>query len=469
MVVTGKFYRFFNKSKEIIDESTVDWRTPNSVANLIKCLEQKWFLYIALLQFDFHQEPFRTKDLAIFDQRQEAIKRIKDKFPDQVLMDFDDKILLVYDDPNAIKEIAGLAEGFLLKEISSPAVALENMKLADPANPEGLKDPQPVIPIVHYDPDLPPEIAPDLCEICQMAPAAATWHEAVNEGRKEELCTRCYEVRQRPIGLLKLSQWSESEEGVLVGWVRHALDYEKLIKALKFLFSQYLMAHYHVSPGDTLKEVTQLTFSLIEEFSCDYRKFVAAFNRKLQSGLQEGNEKEQQAIYEPVNDWLACVKLTKRSDFLKIVKAYQETLQIYFPQLKNLPPQGGSTLPLEGSSPFSLGVALCPAKFPFFQIWRQFKQQKHEVEICLMGHGRMVFQNRNLDHLVQVAEEKNFNKTALYRLAELARVSEALSETIYQDFRHKDAPAYRRIREMVQEPLGLNFQSMLTLAHLMED
>jgi hypothetical protein len=86
-----------------------------------------------------------------------------------------------------------------------------------------------------------------------------------------------------------------------------------------------------------------------------------------------------------------------------------------------------------------------------------------------MGHGRMVFQNRNLDHLVQVAEEKNFNKTALYRLAELARVSEALSETIYQDFRHKDAPAYRRIREMVQEPLGLNFQSMLTLAHLMED
>lgn len=480
MVITGKLYRLIQQSrinqlkpeelKEIDENKKNKTKLRRIISRLTREKEKNWQVYLAHLRLTFHQQPFRVRDFHIFDKLREAIKKIMEDFPDNVLMTFDDQIIMLYDQPEFVEEkILPLTPNFLVTELSCRRSFAEM---------DGKPDPKAVCggeQVKKHYPYLPPTIEPPICEICQMAHADRVWpddyvkdHAEVAEDRREDLCSHCFELRREKSPLKKLEAWSgQSKEGkeepsksrnetseALVAWVRHSLDYEALLAALQELHWQYLQPANDMWDGELKieKKDAAVKFSLLQEFAQEYELMVKKFNELLQTRFGADN-------FEPVNDHLACLRLSRRRQAMDILEQYYYALEMNMPKLRDLK-----------DSPFFLGIALCPAKFPFFQAWRELNKlpkDRRQVEVSLIGHGSLVTDMKNLDLLLAAAEPP-YSKTALYNLAEVARMSESLAQLKFGDHRDKQSQTYKKIRELVK-PLGLDFRSILTLAHLLED
>lgn len=461
MTVTGKIYRLLRDSNNYPFEAPADWNTKQVICDLIRQKEKDWQIYIAALQFDFYQNPFRVKDFAVFDFLQEVMDKIVKDFPDNILMRFDNRLMVMYDTPQIIEAIVRLSRDLRVTEISASA-SFDELKYPDPYNLKGKQSPAPPRIQSHPNLDLPDSIRPPLCEICQMAPGQVV----IAEDRQEELCPQCIIIRQRPLRLHKLARWSDDEEeDVLVAWIHHSLNYSGLLEALKKLYLEYLqrfITDMKKSTEAQKKEMTealqmqgaQIRFSVLEEFSRDYEGLVKGFNQTVKDRFS-ANPRDG---FEPVNSWLACVKLAGRSEVFDILKDYDAALQFWFPKLAELSP-----------CPFSLRIAISGAKFPFFQVWRQINKAEREIEIALMGHGVVALDHCRLATLFKAIDGK-YKKSALHALAEIAKTSEQLARIKFSNRDDReDHPTYQHIHELVMKPLGMDFRSMLTFAQLLED
>lgn len=447
MVLTGKIYRLLKQSKvNILEESEIK-PDREYLIQLTRDKGNRWKFFLALLKFDFIQNPFRARDFWIFDMQQEVMDKVSSHFPDNLLLRFENRLLLIYDDEEVFNEIIAMAKGLIISKVSAQT-PIAQVKFPDPFRLPGFKGPEP-----NY-PDLPDIIKPPLCEICQMAPAELTWPDDYvsrhgkqigEEERKEELCRACFDIRQRPSRLKKFTSWSEAGD-TLVAWVRRSLQYPRLVESLEELYWHYLKKFIPDMP----REDVQIRFSLIEEFSRDYQQFIQEFHQALSNKFGEEN-------CETLNDWLWCIKLNHNREVFDILESYHQALKHHFPALKDME-----------SSPISLVVAICNAKFPFFQIWRQMQDFQEGVKILLRGHGGLTTDNRHLEALL-MAKNNSYPKTALHGLAEVAKISEALAGIKFADrWDKRDHPVYEQLKKSV-EPLGLDFRSLLTFARLLED
>lgn len=312
----------------------------------------------------------------------------------------------------------------------------------------------------------PPEAAA-LCRNCLRS--LGTWLEG-RTGR-EVLGERCYDLRREGVRLKKLAHWTDRPQEQ-VAWVRVVLDVPRLIESLEILYTKYVedvaldLLKRHGKPD--------LRMSVVAEFQWGYEEFLRRFNAAVVEHFDERNVEQVfgQQTDTQVND-LLCVRLTQTQDLLCLLKLYQDLMwpfrgeffcrhsahrrhaEPFFPAFVDLP-----------ASPVQLLITSSRAHYPFFQHWRQMERERGRSDVYLqvVGSGELRAPLRALGPMLLKAEYRH--RRAFHTLAEIARLSEALARLRMHDREDRQQWVYRRLRDDLL-PLGLDYQSILTLVKIM--
>jgi hypothetical protein len=449
LVLTGKFYRFFKKSETLRVDDIEIIPTVERIAELRENKIKSWQIYLAKCKFHFNQKPVRARDMNIFEHLEDTISQIENEFYDNLLFSSSDEILIYFDDQGVLEKIKAIAkENGLWVSIVWVRRPLIEMKSSDPSKLTGNRS-------EHLYESLPLSMTPPICEICQMAPAAKIWPSdyliqfgkdlEILDERTENLCDYCFSIRSRPSKLKKLKKWTETEN-ISVLWIKFNLDYDLLTKMLHELYLAYLRK----SNSNARAEDTEVRFSLIYEFQQDYNRFLEAFRNDLLKLFSTDS-------VETILKGMMNVKIEKRSEVFKTLNILDINLANIFPEFRKL---------LMG--PIKVALVCCNSKFPFFEVWRSIENQTSNLQISLIGHGKIETSLNYLEQML-VATEKSYRKSSLYKLAEISRLSESLAELKFNDRSERgDFESYEVLKRHLL-PLGMDFGSILTFAKLIED
>jgi hypothetical protein len=117
-------------------------------------------------------------------------------------------------------------------------------------------------------------------------------------------------------------------------------------------------------------------------------------------------------------------------------------------------------------SPVRIVLSSADARFPFFEHWEIVQKSKSDIHIFLIGRGEAKMPIRALEEVIEKARVggKRMYSRALHKLASIAGISHKLADIMLKDKQDKD---YRKYREIL--PMSMDFQSLLTLAKIMEE
>lgn len=448
LTLTGKFYRILKKSRVLALNDAEIIPKLDKLVLLTKKKSEEWQIHLMLCKLNFNQQPFRARDFNIFELLEDTINTIINKFKDNILFVGSDEVLIFYDEPSVFDEIKNeaLKNGFWLSSVWVKK-ALSEMKKADPSLLAGNKNEN------IFSSFLQEKIEPPLCEICQMSHGKMTWPEdyltkfgsdedVVHQG-VEHLCETCFFIRSRPSRLKKLRYWTEENSDVI--WLKITLDYKRLTFALEQLYFEYLRK---LNPKVTREEV-EVRFSLVYEFQQDYNEFLKSF--------KDGTIKVfSHANVETILDDMFCIKVKDKSDTFVVLELLENLLSAIFPEfLKRL------------DNPLKISLSICNSKYPFFEIWREIKEQTSDVQINLVGKGAIRTTYKYIDEIL-LARSENYRKSALHNLAEIAKISEKLAEIKFNDRSEKnDFYSYEALKRHLL-PIGMDFRSILTFVKLLE-
>lgn len=466
--LTGQFYRVLKNSPAYsISQSEMDGKDVKQMEDLRKDItSKKWQLMVARCKFRFLQNPYRARDLNIFGRLEDLMKGISDCYPDNLLFKTSNEVLLVLSNKEELEDIRNKAnkKGFWV-EVTHSQQPLKGIK-PDPRSMEGPED-------ENLFPDLPPEIIPPICELCQAAEATRRWPEdnALNreicpqckelllanslssvadflcevdrakledllqEPSKEELCDTCFSLRTRP-KLPKLEKWSE-EEQAKVAWLKLNLNISQLYKTMTGLYLACFPA-----------EKAEIRFSVIGEFQEDYASFLPEFRRQILHSFGSEN-------VETILEDFFCVRIGRLRETLELLQIYHKLLNDFFPAFLNLE-----------ESPLKISLVCANSKFPFFEVWRTIEKAHEDIFISLTGRGVMRAPIRALDPIVK-ATNIPYRKSALHKLAKIEETSTTLAELTFQDRRDRDYFVYSRLGANLRS--SLDFPSILTFAKLVGD
>lgn len=315
----------------------------------------------------------------------------------------------------------------------------------------------------HHFPDLAPEIAPPLCEICQLAQAERQWPresegatEEDRQGPQDDLCARCFALREAEksaaVRLRKLGAWTDLGRAQVI-WARLALDYDRLVPALQTLYFRYLcksregaLAGRAKPVPEVRQEWAEIRFPLIAEFWDDYEAFIKAFESRVHERF--GPER-----IEVILPSFFAIQAESGEDVFTFLTCFADAARASFPAFFDL-----------DEAPLRLSVAFCDVKYPFFEVWRRWQAQQCEIEITAVGQGGMKLKLRDLEKFLRLVDF-DFRRSALHNLAEVAHISQSLAELRFRAGGEKgERESYDRLKEF--SLLGLGFDGILTLAKL---
>lgn len=451
--LVGRFYRFLRQANTLqVEEQELREAAAggvNSVNALRERKKQDWQIHLVRCRPRLLVNPFRARDLNVFDALDQFIGEAAKLFADHILFAGTEELLLYSDNLRVLDDLRRVAEplGIALEVERTLAQLTAKNILGELIGERPRKKP---VAERHY-PALDRTVNPPLCEICQMRAATRVWPDdyvarfegepPAREQGKDQLCETCFSIRSRPSKLKKLAHWEEWGEGELI-WARFGLDFSQLYKALGCLYLDYLRS---LAPS-TEESKAEVRFSLVAEFQRDYEKYLTELTHRLLS--QFGHERAETILPD-----FFCIKAEAAKEVFSVLGCFLEAATVLFPALLPLP-----------ECPLRLSLALCDVKHPFFEVWRAWEEQRNEVEITAVGHGRLQLKVRDLAKFLELADFP-FRKSALHNLAEISRISQQLAEL---RFRARGERGERKTFEHLSEflPLGLTFDGILTLAKL---
>jgi hypothetical protein len=454
--LTGQFYKMLKKLSSLSEDGFVN-KQREDVNKMIKDFQNRTVLTIAKCRFRFCQSPIRVRDLNIFKKIEELTTDIREKYSDNIFFGTPDELLLISSESDMIDVVCKMAfERCSRIEVSWATCNLDVLDELGPWAVSGFDEPKSesiakkkkrIRPKreIRY-PLLPESIEPPICEICQMAKATKRWPtdyvKDMAEEAEEHLCEICFSLRKEGTKLKKLERWTEEAEAKII-WVRLRLEFDQLIKALEELYLSYLRQFDPKISG------AEIRFSVIGDFQEDYTRFLYEFRDSLTTKFGKEN-------IEVIMDDFFCIKTEKMSKTLNILQIYNELLERFFPKLKEAIP-----------SPLKF-VAVCSSpKFPFFEVWRIIDGEIDDITISLIGHGDIRTDNLSLDQMVVFTDFSKIRKSALYKLAEVAKLSQRLAELTFEDRFDEDHDTYSMLKSRL--PMRMSFQSILAFAQLIGD
>lgn len=443
--LVGRFYRFLLQSKAlaVTDDEAVAAAAGGfqGVADLRKRKTQEWQLHLLHCRVRLLTNPFRARDLNVFDALQEFLQDVSRRLGDRVLFSSGEELFLYSDNLDVLTD---------LRDLAAPrGVALEIRRDLQRVDMFSLDFRKPEFQILYPELDL--RLVPPLCEICQMKHATKVWPDdylaskgadaEVAGGGKDHLCETCFSIRSRPSQLKKLAHWDEWATGDLI-WVRFGLDFERLRTILGRLYLDYLRSLDPKTPEDK----ASVRFSLIAEFQHDYQDYLADIRGRLIQ--QFGEERVEQILPD-----LFCIQAQAGTDAFSVLSCFLSSVRELFPAFLG-----------DFGAPIKVSLAYSGVKHPFFEVWRQWEEQDDELEIIAVGHGSLGLELKHLEKFLQLADYR-FRQSALHNLAEISRVSQQLAELRFRSAGEKgERDTFEHLKEFL--PLGLTFDAILTLAKL---
>lgn len=380
------------------DLSTVSADTP--WPNAIAAVKDTNKLHVVHYQIGHHQRPFRVKDLNIFAHIADAVRRLTTEFADNVLAAFDNQLILVFASPDDFKRWnqriwdEGLFGTFRSNEKTIGELLSRGMMDFEKGRRWAF-------------PELPKTLSLPICENCQMDRATHKWPlESDTDEPREDLCSRCLNIRQVATPLSKLSdEWRENS----VAWVHVPLSVSDAIESLKYLQVKYLQSRAKNLPGDLESQIF-VAFPLLADFVEAYKEFLQQFDTMLRDTLGADRVEER------IGESLWCVSLQSKEEALALANDAHTLAKREFPAM------------LAAPTPFPIrfGISVSRAKHPFFAHWEQIMKPQQEMVINMVGSGRACMR---LADVCKVSESvRAVPRRAAHQLATVARVSTALAE-----------------------------------------
>lgn len=473
--LTGQFYRILKSSpKYLVTQSELDGKSREQMKALINDITvNRWQLTVARCKFHFLQKPFRARDLNVFGALEELVEEIGTSYPDSIFFNTSDEILLILSDEAQLSDIATKAHhrGFWV-EIA------RNQRPVRELHPEPESMAKATLKRENLY-NLPHEISPPICELCQSARATKHWpddyvlscrelcpncrellsqnplasvvallceadrarlEDIIEEPAREELCGNCFSLRAEETKLPKLDRWAREGE-TKVAWLKLNLGFAELVSVLKELYLSRFVSSFP-------SEKAEIRFSVVGEFQEDYSHFLWEFSRRL------GNKFGDDSMETILSDFF-CIRVKSFGETFGILRVYRELLEEFFPAFLDLE-----------ECPLRIAIACADIKFPFFLVWKILEGGQGDIFISLQGRRTMRAPAKALRALIKAANMQ-CGKSALYKLARIEEVSGTLAEITFQNKKDEDHRTYSSLANALRP--ALDFSSIFTLARLMGD
>ncbi len=490
--LTALLYNFLYNYLEKVDDKWFERTTKDKIRDYIRRVREETKIRIVKIKINFPQRPVRIRDLNVFDALEEVKSKILKEYPNNVIFVGFNELLLIlplnekldkikeivsrhgfwfeyveriqnlnqpYPDPDRIMRLINKMQKILHKKFEEQILKVppnKRKRAEESIRKSILKKEKKTLEEIanlwkkyHHEVkegiykkgsfygDLPLQIDPPICEICQLKQATEKWVE-VESGIIENLCTICFNIRKRGSKFPKLDEW-EKEGADRILWIKVDLDTDELINVLEDLYTEYLRS---LGVKKELEKRAEIRFSVLSEFDWDYREFLDEFRNKLLEKF--GKDNFQQILKEFIS-----VRIKNLSDIHLVLKIFDEIFTKFFPKFK------------EVASPIKLGIVCSNVKYPFLESWRILSDLKYDVHVFVIGKGEIKL---NMSQLTPFLRIKIREKALLHKLTAISEVSEKLAEITLYDKSDRDYRKYEPLRKAVKK---FGFQNVLMYAKIM--
>jgi len=470
--LVGKFYRVLKKYTKLVNEPNGELSIEYNGTKVKEIKEAegrneikgKWKARMVKCWIKFPHSFVRLRDINLLRKREELIKKLKEKYPDNVIFHTSDFIFLFLTLEDDLKEIFKefLEYGFYIEtvEILSDLGLLESIldikvlearsgKNKSQERLENFNKRDVKVYKNYLMPEMPEEISPPICDICQQRQG----EERIKENIKEWICSKCNDIRKEGKPFKEYAEEWE-KDGIKVCWFKISLDQKKLENWLKKGFERYykknkdrviediknkiedikneiediknkkerLLSEKSTKDKDiekSKKEINELKKSIkklegeingleksIENIeyigknldSIRYLALQIDFNRDYKKALnefwEEFKERKQSLkdIKQPIPkyDELGVFKYTPELA-LEVVKNFIKVFEKYFPDCIS-----------DEDCPISLSLSMANIKYPIREHWRFFeKSEKKFLNIKYQNVFEENYTKKELDMIIK--------------------------------------------------------------------
>ncbi|CAB3287440.1 conserved protein of unknown function [Methanocaldococcus lauensis] len=327
--LVGKIYRILKRNTNFNIESdgsmTVEYE--DKKVNTINDAETKWEWRLVKCWIKFPHSFVRLQDINLVKKRKELIEHLTNNFKDEVLFATSDFVMLFLPLNQDLNEIFNkfLDYGFYIEvdEIISKLKLLESTldKKIHKMRKSNANDIDAKIYKKYLLPDMPNELNPPICDICQQRKGI----EREKENIKEWICDKCWEIRNMGDPFEEYAKIWE-KEGVKVGWFKFSIDQRKLEEWLIKAFEDYIEWIY----PKIFDDVNKRYYSIKSEIDKVEEK---------QNELKE-KEKEQKMLINKVKKGCRTEEVTNRlNELSQEIKNLKNKLKNLKKKIKKLESQ----------------------------------------------------------------------------------------------------------------------------------
>lgn len=439
--LVGRYYRVLRRYSVEHSGSKRRFLEYNGItAESVAEIENRWSFRAVRCRLRFPAVPARLRDLGIFERVETVLDDLRQSsgFDDFVLFSTFENIWLFL----PVEEVVPLRQ--LVQPLAEAGIELEAW--VRQASLGALMDRDGSETWQYLQRELAEEIAPPLCEVCQLAPGK-TWRRRPDDVA-EALCDACSETRDRYSHRFeRLEGWRDG----YAAWIRIAMDPTRLETHLRDLFRRFLQDRAGGSLSDEARH--QLcgelrTTALSADYISDFADMLADFSLRL--GCLVGSDRLEAPTARRRE--LMVIHLQDRTEVLRLIQLFYLAAIDRFPASLADPP-------------FRLAVSVAPVHFPFPEHWRLLESGRAPVEVYVVGSGRMSMRLPEVPRLVLLSKDREIARRGLHRLADLARESDSLAQCAMEDRDEDDL--YQTASRL--SDMGLDFEGMRTFAELVRD
>ncbi len=417
--LVGKIYRVLEKNTEVVKEldGTISVKYNRIRVKKINKAEGgtrttgtndvdkgKWQPTLVKCWIKFPHSFVRLRDVNLLKKRGKIVNNIVKNYKDEVLFTTSDFITLFLPVNQDLKEIFKplLEWGFYIEiektiadlGILSSILDRKTLKARESNNSARLqvlnrRNTKIFKKVIMQN--LPDEIEPPICDICQQEKAK----ERVKENIRELICEKCQEIRNMREPFREYGTTWE-QEGIKVCWFKFSLDQKKLEDWLRDAFEKYIN-RYNFEKANVLKDEFRF-LALRVDFYHDYKEMIKEFWKQF-----SGNEDIKKPIVE--YDELGVFKYSPEIT-TKVIKRFLKLFDQSFPGCVS-----------DKNSPINLSLSIANIKYPIRDHWRYFEQgNKSFLNIYYHNVFENFFAKSEVQEIFEKLINSNISQSYLYKL-----------------------------------------------------